>query len=516
MSIKFPRNRKEISDRMKSEVKSALPGSDPYLKNSFLGALLTSLAGRVYESYLQLKNALLEMFPDTASGIFLDRWGSYVGINRLPPSVSRGAAVFTGTHGSLVPAGTVVSSSEGVTYQTLTDGYIANTVITLSSLTRAGSTATAVTTGVHNFASGMEVVIAGATPSGYNGTQTITVVDATTFSFSVDSSLSASPTGTISATATFVALDMRSVETGSVTNINAGTELTLNVVLTGVDSTVFTSLDGFTGGEDLEKDYAYRDRVLYRYQNPVALFNTAAITNKVFEVPGVSRVWVHQAGTNGVLSPISGITRSGNFATLTYPGRHFIEDGQYIQVSGADQAAYNRRTKCLSLSDTTVGYFVDGSPTTPATSAGGLYCQAQIPGGQVKIYSAFDARADPIPTYTDLATITEKVLSIKPAHVADGDVFVLAPVRKTVDFVFTSLTPNSTAAQDAITTALQALFSQDTSVGVSIQDSAYIAAIWQATDSVGTTIRDFTLSSPSGDVTVADGELPVLGTITFP
>lgn len=66
---------------------------------------------------------------------------------------------------------------------------------TIQSLTQSGGTATAVAAGAPNFPTGDTVTIYGASPSGYNGTFTVTNVNSTTFTYSVSSSLAPMATG---------------------------------------------------------------------------------------------------------------------------------------------------------------------------------------------------------------------------------------------------------------------------------------------------------------------------------
>lgn len=73
--------------------------------------------------------------------------------------------------------------------------------ITLTSLTQSGGTATA-TKASHGLSDGDVTTIAGATPAGYNGMINATVVDANTFTYPVDSSLSTPATGSVTATMT--------------------------------------------------------------------------------------------------------------------------------------------------------------------------------------------------------------------------------------------------------------------------------------------------------------------------
>jgi hypothetical protein len=67
----------------------------------------------------------------------------------------------------------------------------------VTSLVRSGSTATCTTTSPHGYSTGDSINISGATQSGYNGTFTVTVTGASTFTYTVDSSLVTPATGTI-------------------------------------------------------------------------------------------------------------------------------------------------------------------------------------------------------------------------------------------------------------------------------------------------------------------------------
>jgi head-tail adaptor len=69
--------------------------------------------------------------------------------------------------------------------------------ISVTSLTRASTTATATTAAAHGYLTGDFVRVAGATPSGYNGTWKITVASPTTFTFTVSGVLATPATGTI-------------------------------------------------------------------------------------------------------------------------------------------------------------------------------------------------------------------------------------------------------------------------------------------------------------------------------
>ncbi|MFK5284322.1 hypothetical protein ACI3PL_32550, partial [Lacticaseibacillus paracasei] len=64
--------------------------------------------------------------------------------------------------------------------------------------------------------------------------------------------------------------------------------------------------------------------------------------------------------------------------------------------------------------------------------------------------------------------------------------------------------------QQAIKDNLTYMFQESATVGSDLDEAAYLSAIYQTVDlTTGATVDLFSLSAPSGDITVADGELPV-------
>ena len=515
MGIKFPKSRKEVADRAKADVNSSLPTANAFLKNSYLGALITGYAGRVYEFYLQLKNALLEMFPDTATGVYLERWGSYVNVNRLAPTAATGYVVFTGNPGGTIPAGTSLSSSDGQTYITQSTVSIFTGTFSPVSITRTGTTVT-VTAGVaHNLATGVSVLITGALQAEYNGTFDVVVTTPFEFTYQISGSPVSPATGSIMVYYDTNYVLVESSDTGSSTNQEPGTELTLNVVIPNVDSTAYITQDGITSGTDTESDVAYRKRVLDRYQNPIALFNENAIRQQAMRVNGVTRVFVvGPDDSDGQVLSVSSLVRSGNVATATVPGAYLLEDGQAIYISGATPAEYNGYHKVIRLSDTTVAFAVPSGLTSPAT--GTITFTKAVPPGRVYVYAMRDGDSDPYPSPSAILTIRDAVQAIRPAHVSYNDVYVNTPARHNVPFTFTALTPNTISMREAIASALKYTIQQNGSVGGTIPEAAYISAIWQAVSSSGEVVESFTLATPTGDIVSSEGYLPILSNITWP
>jgi uncharacterized phage protein gp47/JayE len=291
MAINYPQNPKEVVDRIKASVQSALPSSQPFIPNSTIGAIVTGLGGRAYDLYQQLKELQKQMFPDTAIDEFLKRWGSYVNVNPNAASKSTGLMTFTGTVGTLLPASTPFVTAKGNTYLTDSDTIIIAQSLNIVSLTRNGSLVTAATDSAHNLATGMQVIISGAVPTDYNGTYNIVVTSLTQFIYAIATTpiTPATTPGTVSYNGNSVAIT--SVDFGEANNLDAGAELFISTGISGIDNVARVQFGGIGGGTDAEKNDDYRKRVLFRYQNPHALFNKAETESKCKEVAGVTHVW---------------------------------------------------------------------------------------------------------------------------------------------------------------------------------------------------------------------------------
>lgn len=129
-----------ILERMRGDADAHLPGVDPRLRKSVLDVLLRTLAGAVHGMYGYMDFIAAQVIVDTAEAEYLDRWGAIWGITRKAPTAAAGSVTFTGTDGSVIPAGTTVQRSDGVEYTTDAAGTIAaGTVSVAVTATVAGS-----------------------------------------------------------------------------------------------------------------------------------------------------------------------------------------------------------------------------------------------------------------------------------------------------------------------------------------------------------------------------------------
>jgi uncharacterized phage protein gp47/JayE len=137
--------------------------------------------------------------------------------------------------------------------------------------------------------------------------------------------------------------------------------------------------------------------------------------------------------------------------------------------------------------------------------------------GQVKVAFMRDDDANPFPSGQEVTTVKDHLIAeILPAHVAEDDLIVVSPTRNDVDFTFSAISPDTGSMRLAITANLQQLFNEVVTYGTDITEDQYRCAINDTFDSErGEALQSFTLSTPSGTISIGDDEMPYLGTVTF-
>ena len=115
----------ELGARARADIDAGLPGADSRLRHSNLNVLAAMLAGQAHGLYAYIDALAAEVIPDTAGGLWLDRWAAIWSIARQPASAATGTASLTGTDGAFVASGAVLLRADGVAYETTGDATIA-------------------------------------------------------------------------------------------------------------------------------------------------------------------------------------------------------------------------------------------------------------------------------------------------------------------------------------------------------------------------------------------------------
>lgn len=497
---------------------------DPTLRNNFAKAMAQYMTGGFDENNDILEQFLIQLFPWSATGIYLERWGAYYGINRATAVKASGVVVFSGTAGGFIPTGTLVQRANGLEYITLADVTISTQVINVASITRVGTTATLTTVGDHNFASGIVIdSITGANETEYNVTNsTITVVDSDTLTYEVTGTPATPATGTIQLTATTGYGSIEAVDFGLDGNAGSGAQLTLVSPIVNVSDTAIVNQDELSGGLDIESDDSLRSRLQERTSNFTAPFTQSGLPVFIREkVVGVTRVFVQPSfaptktvSLSALVSDVDGLA----IATPTSPITDFI-DGSPITITGANEIDLNvvKKTAIQKL-DGDIVFSLDVASAITGTGTIEI-TYSTVPAGRLVIYFTRDQDISIIPTGAQAQDVKDAIIDpetgIIPANTPDAFLVVKAPIGVSADFTFSSLSPNTADMQSAITEALTDYFRNNTVVGQDVIVNEYENIIFSVLDSKGNTPQ-FVLSAPSGDIVVGEGEIATLGTITYP
>jgi uncharacterized phage protein gp47/JayE len=139
--------------------------------------------------------------------------------------------------------------------------------------------------------------------------------------------------------------------------------------------------------------------------------------------------------------------------------------------------------------------------------------------GSVTIYFVRDNDSNIIPSAANITQVKNALTSplVLPATTdPDSQIIVNAPSPITIDFTFTVITPETSTMIAAIEANLQAFFTENMGVGDDLLSVAYNSIIYNTVDpDTGDRVTAFTLSEPSGDVSVGDSEIGVLGEINY-
>ena len=299
----------ELSAQIRAEFINQLPDIDPTVFGSWALSFANGTAVSAQSIVFLVRDLEKQLFPQTATGEYLDNWGDYENLPRKESSPASGLITVTGTAGTVIPILTDFIGSNGITYKSQYVSTIVNMVAPISNLERNGTTVKATVLFGHALATGVRVTIAGVDQPEYNNTFLITVIDALTFSFQL--STTNDPTGTnityeINSTSVLIESD----DTGLNTNLNAGSQLTFSAP--GADSPAYVQYDRIAGGSDIETDEEYRERIILSRSIISGVFTPGQVRLAALSVAGNTRAYVktpqYSTCGTGSTSPAPGQT----------------------------------------------------------------------------------------------------------------------------------------------------------------------------------------------------------------
>ena len=445
---------KTFSDLFNSVVgkfRKELPSIDPTIQSSLARAVTAGSAASGVALQEGIQDAVNQAFWQTADDDFLELIGGYDGVIRFDPQIASGQSIATGTLSTLIPSGTALTAN-GNSYTTIQDAFVINYQGTIT-LSETSTTVTATTALNHSLATGQTVTISNAVQGAYNGPYVITVLSLTTFSYTIVSTGLTSDSGNYSTN--YALLTLNSVLTGNNQNLISGATLSINI--TNIDSTSLVTFSGVQGGSDQEDINAYRDRVGQAHSLTPGISTPDMIIYSAKQISGNTRVFV--------IRPVVDI--NGN-----------------ITIGGTQGLA-------------------------------GYYPQA----GETVVYVLRDNDSSIIPSNTILTNTKNQILTdgCWPTYLPDSFIYVIAPSLQTQAFSIASLVPNTITMQNTIKAQLPLLFQDLGNIGPSTISLVDIESFLnQIQDNVtGESIKSYTLTTPSADITLTMGQIYTSGTVTF-
>jgi len=251
----------------------------------------------------------------------------------------------------------------------------------METITHVGTLATVTTASAHGLVTGNQIVVSGVTPSAYNGTFKVTVLNATQFTYTMAS------TPSTNATANGTAYTI-----SSITNTGTGA-----LVTTALAHNLYTgNIVVVTGATPS----AYNGTYAITRQSATTF--TYALTSN----PGGNATTVGSYSVSA--ATISSMSHNGTTANVVTSTSHGLLTGNQITVSGCTPSDYNGTFIITRLSDTQFSYVMATTPATDATVIGSYVVVVQTISTNVQ--TGIIAKAT-TPVNHDLVTGDQVIIS---------------------------------------------------------------------------------------------------------
>ena len=122
------------------DISAALPGTDPLLKFSNLNIMGTVQAMLANLHYGYLDWIAQQTNPFTATDEFLEAWAALKGVTREPAASATGSVQFSGTNGTVLSSGLLLTRGDGKTFITTSGATIASGTATVQAIAVADPT----------------------------------------------------------------------------------------------------------------------------------------------------------------------------------------------------------------------------------------------------------------------------------------------------------------------------------------------------------------------------------------
>lgn len=127
----------DLRGQVAQDIAAALPGADALLRFSNLRITGDAVAGLAHLHYGYLDWIAQQAVPYTATAEFLEAWAALKKVYRKAATQASGEVSFTGTNGTVVPAGTAIVRSDGVAYTSTADATVTGGAVSVAAIADA-------------------------------------------------------------------------------------------------------------------------------------------------------------------------------------------------------------------------------------------------------------------------------------------------------------------------------------------------------------------------------------------
>lgn len=329
----------EINSNIFSKTNGKLePTQDPAV-----AGFAYSFAQMKHGLYSNVNDATNQLFARTAtdesflSAIAFDRTNNI--IRRKLAEFASGDILAVSDSAVDIPVGSQFIATDGNVYESTVFRSTFSQSIVITALERIGGIAYA-TIAKHNLGNLMELTIAGADETAFNGANEITIVDENTISY-INAGSDEEATGTLTATFFGARLNVKSV----LPNLSANKSYSnaIQIGFTTDLTNAYITYNGITGGADIEDLIDFQTRIVQYLQYPENVGNIYQHINWVEQNSDANYCYFFNSEDNlylyltAVCSKLSDDFYFTNFTTeeLSNLKAKFIDNNQFI-LSGVD------------------------------------------------------------------------------------------------------------------------------------------------------------------------------------
>lgn len=258
----------DLLQLINSNIYSSTNGKLDPDKDPMISAMSYSLANLFQGLQSDLYDSTNQMFARTATEESFISAGAFDKTNnrviRKPADFATGDILVVSDSAEDISVGSEFITQDGNVYESTVFRSTFSQTINVTSIVRSSNVATVIIPD-HNLGNLMDLTIAGANESGFNGDQQITIVDKDTLTYSSTGS-DETATGTITATFFGVRVPVKSVLATVETNKTFNNSV--DFAFTTDATNAYITFNGITGGQNIEDLISFKNRVVDYLQFP--------------------------------------------------------------------------------------------------------------------------------------------------------------------------------------------------------------------------------------------------------